>query len=508
MVFVALFAFAVPHVSFASAVINEILFDPAGADTGLEKIEIYNPDAAAQDLSGWEFYPDGIGYFVFPNGFSLSSQSFVTIHLRATGASDAANLYHSSPTSNIGNSSGSFALFRPGGRGEETIADFVRYHKPGSSERKTWESAAAEAGLWAAGEFVDVGELAEGASIGLAKDGVRSGAASWMIFVAPTIGVGNASAPSSPPSSGTPPPASATSTPIADSGRTPPPSLRVEAGEDRIALSGATVEFRGQVFGLNGTLVPEARMIWNFGDGETREGKAVLHTYRFPGNYVVSLSGSVGEYAGADYLSVRIVAPDLRITEIKPGSDGFVEIANNTGERLDLGGMALADASRTQFRIPQHTFVTGGGAIVFPNAVTGLLPLSPLELRDAAGRQIDAAAFSAVIPEGGSWERGDSGFRMAQIPTPGNPGLRTDSKTVPPATAVRQASSSPTLPPVGINPPSPPFPSALDATTASPAKFAQAAAWFPISSRTLFAASILLGLVAAVGIVLVKRAFP
>src|SRR3989344_9041629 len=190
--FLLAFAIFIPAVmplaASAAVVINEILFDPAGADTGLESIELYNPDAAAQDLSGWELYPDGIGYFIFPNGFSLSPGSFVAIHLRASGTNDAANLYHSSPTSNMGNSSGSLALFRPGGRGAETIVDFVRYHKPGSSERKTWEPAAIEAGLWVAGEFVDVGALAEGSSIGLAHDGARLGAAAWAIFQAPTIG--------------------------------------------------------------------------------------------------------------------------------------------------------------------------------------------------------------------------------------------------------------------------------------------------------------------------------
>ena len=522
--FLLAFAICIPAVmpfaASAAVAINEILFDPAGADTGLEKIELYNPDAAAQDLSGWELYPDGIGYFSFPDGFLLSSASFVTIHFRASGANDAENLYHSSPTANMGNSSGSLALFRPGGRGAGTIVDFVRYYKPGSSERKTWEPAAIEAGLWVAGEFVDVGALTEGSSIGLAHDGARSGAAAWAIFQAPTIGAGNSSTPAPPPS-GTPPPASATSTPTADSGRTPPPSLRVEAGADRAALAGATVEFHGQVFGLDGSLVPEARMVWNFGDGETREGKAVPHVYRFPGNYVVSLSGSVGEYAGADYLAVRVVSPDLRITEIKPGSDGFIEIANNTGERLDLGGMILADASRAQFRIPQHTLTVGGGAIVFPNSVTGLLPFSPLEFRDAAGRQIDAAAFSGAIPDGGSWERWDGGFRMAQTPTPGSAKVRGVSDRAP--VQAEAASPSPAGPPAeGIGSFSPangsrgevlagePFPVVPAATAASrvESRPLSAAAWFSVSGRTLFAASVLLGLAAAIGIVLVKRALP
>lgn len=67
--------------AFASVVINEALFDPSGTDTGLEKIELYNPTMEVINMAGWELYPDGIGYFAFPSGFTLQSKSFVVVHL-------------------------------------------------------------------------------------------------------------------------------------------------------------------------------------------------------------------------------------------------------------------------------------------------------------------------------------------------------------------------------------------------------------------------------------------
>lgn len=176
----------------ASVVINEVFFDPLGSDTGLEKIELYNNSGASVSLGGWQLYPDGIGYFSFPAGFSLAPYSFVTAYLRIAGTDDAQNLYHISPAANMGNSSGSVALFTGEPRGKETIIDFVRYHKPGSSEKKTWESAADAAGLWSAGQFVDIGGFQEGRSIALATDGMREGASSWIVVSSPTIGGFNA----------------------------------------------------------------------------------------------------------------------------------------------------------------------------------------------------------------------------------------------------------------------------------------------------------------------------
>ena len=184
---------AMPRFIFASPVINEILFDPSGTDTGLEKIELYNPDDLAVDMSGWELYPDGIGYFVFPSGFSIFPRSFAAIHLRSSGPNDEHNLYHNAATLNLGNSSGSVALFRPSGRSKDTIADFARYHKKlGAGERKTWEATAVEAGLWTAGSYVDISDFGEGNSIGLATDGIRQNSASWRVYEISSIGRANA----------------------------------------------------------------------------------------------------------------------------------------------------------------------------------------------------------------------------------------------------------------------------------------------------------------------------
>lgn len=540
-----------PRFIFASVVINEILFDPAVSnDTGLEKIEIYNPDAAAADVGGWELYPDGIGYFSFPSGFSLAAQSFVTIHLRASGTNDAGNLYHSAATDNMGDSSGSVVLFRPGGRSKDTIADFVRYQKSGKGEHKTWESDAAKAGLWTVGSFVDISVFTVGTSIGLAVDGVRGSAASWQIYVSPSIGSANAavgSPPAPPPTASTgaapPPAAAAENIPPPVPAPPPAPSLGADAGSDAVAIAGAIVQFEGVAFGLDGKPLDGVRYFWNFDDGSTEERKSPTHIFHFSGTYYVNLSVQSGHYAGSDWRTVTVLPAELSLSEIQPGENGFIEIANASASRVDIGGMFLTDDQRFVFRIPAGTVIGPKGVVVLPSVNTHLVPTTYLDLRDARGVTLDVVRFSGSLPVGASWERAGYDFRLQPKPTPGKLAVQeTVRQTVaaprtspapaphrsPPASPEPRLSDLPDRQAGGQvqrgEPPSaepyavpaigsaPAIPSAPPAPAAARPPVGQAAAATVgaagVMSYAFLGASVILGLMTAAGIIALKRKLP
>jgi PKD repeat protein len=506
----------VPYVALASVVINEVLFDPAGTDTGLELIELYNPDAVSLDLSGWELYPDGVGYVSFPAGFSLTPRTFVVIHLRVSSANDPTNLYHPAATANMGNSSGSIALFRSGGRSSDTLVDFVRYHRAGSAERKTWESTAVETELWTAGDFVDVSRLAEGNSIGRAEDGLRGGASSWRLYASPSLGRTNAGGISAPaPASSS----AATSTEIMPVASAPPPtpSLGADAGQDATVLAGTIVQFRGIAHGLNGEVLENARFLWNFGDGSTQEGKSLTHIYRFPGTYHANLAVQSGHYAGSDWRTIIVLPPAVAVSEVKPEMSGFIELFNASSQSADLGGLLLIDDRKIVFRIPLATLVGAKSALVLPNIATGLDPLVSLELRDAPGATLDLAKFSGALPVGASWQRTANGFAAAPRPTPGAfdatmPLIPTPDHAAAPLTLGREAARVPPQqtdgpPPAAASgaPASSPI-SGLERTTAA----GSAAGAFNLtpSPSSFFTASILIGLLIAAGMVWVKRRAP
>jgi len=50
---------------WAGVVVNELLYDPPGDDSGLERIELYNNGSAPVNLAGRELYPARTPYYRF-----------------------------------------------------------------------------------------------------------------------------------------------------------------------------------------------------------------------------------------------------------------------------------------------------------------------------------------------------------------------------------------------------------------------------------------------------------
>jgi len=168
----------------AQVSINEFCYhaDPAG-DTGLEWIELYNPDSTERDLSGWDLYPSRTPHLIFPIGTRIGPESFLLIYLRRDGINTATEIYEGTAgiTSNMTNTKGSVALFTSGNR--DTIVDFIQYGDSGM----TYEATAAGAGIWTRGSFLDTALC--GNSLGLIFDGLDSNRrADWKEFVRPTPG--------------------------------------------------------------------------------------------------------------------------------------------------------------------------------------------------------------------------------------------------------------------------------------------------------------------------------
>lgn len=161
-----LLSFIYPIKVTAAVVINEVMYDPIGSDTGLEWIELYNNGCIAEDLTGYELTGASGNFFVFPS-IALPAWSWVTVHWRADGTNIANEIYTGSTliSTNLGNSSGYVAIFDGSTHSKSTIVDYVEY----GSAAQSWETAAVDAGLWTAGDYV-VG-VSSGDTLGLIVDG-------------------------------------------------------------------------------------------------------------------------------------------------------------------------------------------------------------------------------------------------------------------------------------------------------------------------------------------------
>nr|HPQ39159.1 lamin tail domain-containing protein [bacterium] len=145
-------------------VINEVFFDPEGADTGFEYVELMNTAPEPLLLTGYDLKADDADYFTIPD-FTLASGAYVVIHVNTSGTNTQTDLY-TGPSGNMGNSSGFIALFSDVTHSSGTIVDYIEYGEGG----QTWESAAVDAGIWTAGDYIPVESL-EGFSLNLCPDG-------------------------------------------------------------------------------------------------------------------------------------------------------------------------------------------------------------------------------------------------------------------------------------------------------------------------------------------------
>lgn len=180
---------ALPYVAMAisrDVAISEVFFDPTGTDTGSEYVVIKNLGSEAMNLSGWNIYLDDAGYYTF-SSFSLMSGGSATMHIRKSGANSKTDLYFSDASASLRNFSGSLALFSNSAHSTSSIIAYVRYHKPGSVEHKTWESLAASADIWTKGDYVNVGSGAEGKILKLADPFKKLSSAGWVFVNAPQM---------------------------------------------------------------------------------------------------------------------------------------------------------------------------------------------------------------------------------------------------------------------------------------------------------------------------------
>ena len=151
----------------------------------------------------------------------------------------------------------------------------------------------------------------------------------------------------------------------------PAATLSVTATVPARAIVGADSEFSAAVFGAQKEPISNARIIWNFGNGASREGASVRYAYNIPGTYLVVVSAASGGLSGMARIKITASAPAVRVSGLESGPAGFIEIENTGAMELDLSGWILASGS-LQFALPSHTTLLPKTKVAFPASATGV----------------------------------------------------------------------------------------------------------------------------------------
>jgi hypothetical protein len=238
--------------------------------------------------------------------------------------------------------------------------------------------------------------------IALKPDTVTSSCASWSIdqwsvqwtaTQAITIGAGATSDSSTSATSSdttgtqaqtqsTPPPA------IASYVAPPSPLIFADAGSDRTVIVGADTEFDARAYNKSQDIVGDVRFLWNFGDGATAEGSAVLHHFSYPGRYAVVLDIAENTSAASDEL---IVTAEPARLAFKALPDSGVEIDNLAGRDLDLSGWLVrpgAGVLPELFTLPPHSIILSGSSMHISRTTLGFEAGAQAELQYPNGVEV------------------------------------------------------------------------------------------------------------------------
>lgn len=332
---------------------TEVMYDPAGTDTGREWVEIHNAGSEGVDIGSFKLFEEGVNHLLKPFGEKtlLEAGQFGVI------ADDPSKFSIDWPAYSGLLFDSSFSLKNTGEtlilRGKETDEDSLLYdptlgaHGDGNSLQKqitpqgiiSWTASTATPGSTIATSSPEAPATTTTMTTTTTATTTVNANATADASVAST----DNSEPVTPPSS------SIKTVPIE-----PQIFCKIEAKSE--LFTGIESTFSAQAVGLKKQPLQNARYVWNFGDGKTKEGQHVLHTYTQPGVYEVFLATASDVYSATDRLRVTVRLPQLALSHSK----ATLVIANQSTSPIDLFGLKLSQNGRADFLFPEHSVISTG----------------------------------------------------------------------------------------------------------------------------------------------------
>ncbi len=386
------FLLLAPTSAHASVLLTEIMYDVSGTDTGREWVEITNTGSSSIDISAFKFFEANTNHTlsVVQGGGVLAAGASAII------ADDEEKFLLDWPTFSGHLLGSSFSLSQSG----ETL--ILKDSALSVLDSVSYDPAAGAGG--------------DGKSL------QRAG--SVFSAAVPTPGsYGSSNASNTADAAATTSPVAAQPEPIA--GASPSP-ITVRISSEVRSVAGGGSYFSASAYGTLGVPLQGARFIWNFGDGTTAEGSPVLHSFAYPGRYVVTVSAGYSYSSGLDRMVVEAAAASVLLEAI---GDGSLLIRNKGPQEMNIGLWSLADGDK-KYVIPDGTIILAGEGVRFAAAITGLAGS-----RDAALLYPNGAPAADALVSKGSPLRGE---RVVGEPLRAAP--RFSSGTTPTQTVIPSAS--------------------------------------------------------------------
>lgn len=344
----------------ASLVINEIMYDPSGTDSGREWVEVYNTDSTLSvDLSKWYFFTDNTKHSLSPQGSpTLPADDYAVIVQDpvkfATDWPNFSGLIFDSSWSDLNNTTGeTVALKDPD---LNLISETPYYSSQGGQDD---------------------------------SNSLQKISGSW-VGAAPTPGAINQSTP--PPDdnneNSNPPPTGGGTTSTTTT-TTPPepkpkvienPTIKAKIIANTLAFTGEPLEMQTKILGYSNENVVLGRAYWNFGDGgslmQVNNFEKFSHTYYYPGEYIVFLEYYSNSFSktpeATSKMIIKVLPTTVTISKVGDAKDFFIELTNNASSDIDISNWVV-NASGKIFILPKNSVIMSKKQMTISGKITGFV---------------------------------------------------------------------------------------------------------------------------------------
>ena len=140
---------------------------------------------------------------------------------------------------------------------------------------------------------------------------------------------------------------------------------------------------------------------WSYGDGSEGSGVTSTHRYYNSGTYIAYVESEVNNAYGVERIRVYVDNPDISIIDV---SEAKVTLKNNSNKDLNIGGFILA-SDQGYFKLSRQLLILQNGTLKIDGRAVGFTKLSGVKLLTAYSTTVAeykdnnfATASSSVSP--------------------------------------------------------------------------------------------------------------
>jgi len=334
----------------SALIFNEIMYDPDGADTDREWIELLNERNDTVDLTGWKFFEANVNH-----GLTVSQGAMlIPIGGYAIISNNPSKFLQDNPTFqgtlikssfSLSNSGEYLAMKNPSG----AIQDSLTYI-PSLGGQDDGSTLSYIGGAWVRGDKTP------------SATNIFS-----TVVVTPTSSNTTQNTTNTTSNNQTNNNQVVTIAPATITSS----DLAVNTVNEKVVIAGADAEFVARASIAGKKVADDAQFTWSFGDGGSRTGRSVGYHYQYPGMYVATVEVSAEGSIATSKTRVKVIDPEISISAVggEPGKN-FIEISNTSNYEMDISNWKIA-LNRVMYSLPKNTFIMRKQKVRFAGTALG-----------------------------------------------------------------------------------------------------------------------------------------